>query len=69
MVIGVLVFYFLGQPSGIDASLDHTDSVSLDNDAAVGNELNEVPLEYIGIKYLLIHFCATLGPFPITVFP
>lgn len=54
MVIGVLVFYFLGQPSGIDASLDHTDSVSLDNDAAVGNELNEVPLEYIGIKYLLI---------------
>ena len=40
MIIGVLVFYFLGQPSGIDA--------------VVGNELNEVPLEYIGIKHLLI---------------
>ena len=39
LIIGVLVFYFLGQPSGIDAT--------------VGNELNEVPLEYIGIKHLL----------------
>ena len=42
MITGVLVFYFLGQPSGIDAG--------------VGNELNEVPLEYIGIKHLLIQF-------------
>ena len=40
IIIGVLVFYFLGQPSGIDATVD--------------NELNEVPLEYIGIKHLLI---------------
>ena len=40
MITGALVFYFLGKPSGIDA--------------AVGNELNEVPLEYIGIKHLLI---------------
>ena len=40
MITGALVFYFLGKPSGIDA--------------AVGNELNEVPLEYIGIKNLLI---------------
>ena len=40
MITGVLVFYFLGQPRGIDA--------------VVGNELNEVPLEYIGIKHLLI---------------
>ena len=51
MVIGVLVFYFLGQPNAL---LDHTDNVSLDIDTTVGNELNEVPLEYIGIKYLLI---------------
>ena len=42
MITGALVFYFLGQPSGIDAG--------------VGNELNEVPLEYIGIKHLLIQF-------------
>ena len=42
MITGALVFYFLGQPSGIDAT--------------VGNELNEVPLEYIGIKHLLIQF-------------
>ena len=42
MITGALVFYFLGKPSGIDA--------------AVGNELNEVPLEYIGIKHLLIQF-------------
>ena len=54
MVIGVLVFYFLGQPSAIDATLDHKDSVSLDIEETVGNELNQVPLEYIGIKYLLI---------------
>ena len=40
MITGALVFYFLGQASGIDT--------------AVGNELNEVPLEYIGIKHLLI---------------
>ena len=40
MITGALEFYFLGKPSGIDA--------------AVGNELNEVPLEYIGIKHLLI---------------
>ena len=40
MITGALVFYFLGHPSGIDAG--------------VGNELNEVPLEYIGIKHLLI---------------
>ena len=51
MVIGVLVFYFLGQPNAL---LDHTDSVSFDIDTTVGNEMNEVPLEYIGIKYLLI---------------
>ena len=42
MITGALVFYFLGQASGIDT--------------AVGNELNEVPLEYIGIKHLLIQF-------------
>ena len=42
MITGVLVFYFLGQPRGIDA--------------VVGNKLNEVPLEYIGIKHLLIQF-------------
>ena len=40
MITGVLVFYFLGQPRDIDA--------------VVVNELNEVPLEYIGIKHLLI---------------
>ena len=51
VVIGVLVFYFLGQPNAL---LDHTDNISLDIDTTVGNELNEVPLEYIGIKYLLI---------------
>tara|TARA_B100001057_G_scaffold392034_1_gene400465 strand:- start:3610 stop:4083 length:474 start_codon:yes stop_codon:yes gene_type:complete len=51
MVIGVLVFYFLGHPNAL---LDHTDSVSFDIDTTVGNEMNEVPLEYIGIKYLLI---------------
>jgi hypothetical protein len=42
MITGALVFYFLGQPGGINAG--------------VGNELNEVPLEYIGIKHLLIQF-------------
>ena len=62
MVIGVLVFYFLGQPNAL---LDHTDSVSLDIDKTVSNELNEVPLEYIGIKYLLIQL---IGQICILVF-
>ena len=46
MITGALVFYFLGQPGGINAG--------------VGNELNEVPLEYIGIKHLLIQLIGQL---------
>ena len=46
MITGVLVFYFLGQPRDIDA--------------VVVNELNEVPLEYIGIKHLLIQLIGQL---------
>ena len=62
MVIGVLVFYFLGHPNAL---LDHTDSVSFDIDTTVGNEMNEVPLEYIGIKYQLIQL---IGQICILVF-